>query len=232
MVEPGNLYLIFHNMDLRKEFDSKTLAGQLRKPEGDLGIKVGENMNKGNRLMNLETISQLMVASNDDILEIGMGNGFFVKDVVGAAENVKYTGCDFSETMIKEALALNNTSSGNVNFVLADAGHLPFEDMVFDKVFTINTIYFWNDATEILGEIRRVMKPGGIFIVTLRPKNVMQQLPVVEHGFTTFTKEEVVSLLLENNFQILSVTESEDIDIKVHDSVVKNAFVIIKAQKV
>ena len=31
-------------MDLRKEFDSKTLAAQLRHPEGELGIKVGENM--------------------------------------------------------------------------------------------------------------------------------------------------------------------------------------------
>jgi hypothetical protein len=36
-------------------------------------------MNKGNRLMNLETISQLGIVDNDKILEIGMGNGFFVK---------------------------------------------------------------------------------------------------------------------------------------------------------
>src|SRR5690349_11633365 len=94
-------------MDLRKEFDSKTLACQLRHPEGELGIKVGENMNKGNRLMNVETIRQLQVADNDNILEIGMGNGFFVKDILGAAENVRYSGCDFSETMIKEASVLN-----------------------------------------------------------------------------------------------------------------------------
>src|SRR6476619_7183860 len=101
LVGTGNLYLIFHNMDLRKEFDSITLAGQLRQPEGSLGIKVGENMNKGNRLMNLE---------------IGIGNGFFVKDIIASAKDVRYTGCDFSETMIKEAKDLNNALSANARF--------------------------------------------------------------------------------------------------------------------
>ena len=83
-------------MDLRKEYDTKTLAEQLRLPDGSLGIKVGENMNKGNRLMNLESIRQLNVTDNDNILEIGMGNGFFVKDILSLADNVHYTGCDFS----------------------------------------------------------------------------------------------------------------------------------------
>ena len=84
-----------NNMHAGNEYDNKTLAEQLRQPEGSLGIKVGENMNKGNRLMNLETIRQLEIAENDNILEIGMGNGYFVKDIITAATNVTYTGCDF-----------------------------------------------------------------------------------------------------------------------------------------
>jgi ubiquinone/menaquinone biosynthesis C-methylase UbiE len=217
-------------MDLRKEFDSKALAAQLRQPEGELGIKVGENMNKGNRLMNLETIRLLEISDNDNILEIGMGNGFFVMDIVRAASNVSYTGCDFSETMIKEANDLNHTII-NAKFILTHAGKLPFDDKVFDKVFTVNTIYFWEDAQQILNEVQRVLKPGGIFIVTLRPKHVMVQLPVVKHGFTTYTNEEAINLLAENNFELVSASESEDIDIKLEDKFIKNAFLIIKAIK-
>src|SRR6476619_6857067 len=142
LVGTGNLYLIFHNMDLRKEFDSITLAGKLRQPQGSLGIKVGENMNKGNRLMNLETIKQLEITDNDDILEIGMGNGFFVKDIIASAKDVKYTGCDFSETMIKESKDLYNALSENARFILSDASLLPFTYSSFYKVFTVNTIYF------------------------------------------------------------------------------------------
>ena len=218
-------------MDLRKDFDTKTLAGQLRQPEGSLGIKVGENMNKGNRLMNLETIKQLEVTGNDNILEIGMGNGFFVKDIIASAKNVHYTGCDFSETMIKEATELNSSLSSNARFILSDARHLPFNDASFDKVFTINTIYFWEDATQILNEVSRVLRPNGIFIVTLRPKYVMDQLPVVKHGFTTFTKDEAVMLLVQHNFKTVYESESDDIEIKVDDRMIRNAFLVIKAQK-
>src|ERR1044072_8000254 len=137
-------------MDHRKEYDSKTLAAQLRQPEGTLGIKIGENMNKGNRLMNLQSIRQLEISDHDNILEIGMGNGFFVRDIINAATNVSYTGCDFSETMIREAKELNVSIAGNARFTLCNATQLPFKDGSFEKVFTVNTIYFWEDAKQIL----------------------------------------------------------------------------------
>jgi len=218
-------------MDLRTEYDSKTLAGQLRQPEGSLGIKVGEKMNEGNRLMNLETIKQLEITDGDSVLEIGMGNGYFVKNIIGSAKDVRYTGCDFSETMIKEATELNSSLLTNVNFNLSDASNLPFDDGLFNKVFTVNTIYFWEDGKQVLKEVNRVLKPNGIFIVTLRPKHVMDKLPVVQHGFTTFATEQVVTLLAENNFGIVSTSESEDIEIKFEDKMIRNAFVVIKAQK-
>src|SRR5688500_3610719 len=213
-------------MDLRQEHDSKTLAEQLRLPAGLLGIKVGENMNKGNRLMNLESIRQLEVSDNDNILEIGMGNGFFVKDIISLADNVHYTGCDFSPTMVSEATTLNRSYASNAKFELTAAESLPFSDTVFDKVFTVNTIYFWDNAAITLAEIRRVLKPNGILIVTLRPKSVMDKLPVVQYGFTTFSKESAVQLIAENNFEIVSATESEDVDIKMNDQFVKNAFLV------
>ena len=220
-----------NNMHAGNEYDNKTLAEQLRQPEGSLGIKVGENMNKGNRLMNLETIRQLEIAENDNILEIGMGNGYFVKDIITAATNVTYTGCDFSETMIKEATDLNHLISGNVKFVFAHANQLPFGDSLFDKVVTVNTIYFWDDPKQILAEIRRVLKPNGTLIITLRPKYVMDQLPIVNYGFTTFTKEATEELLAGNNFRTVSATEKADVEIKVDGMMIKNAFLIVKALK-
>ena len=218
-------------MDLRKEYEIKTLAEQLRLPDGELGIKVGETMNKGNRLMNLETISQLGIVDNDKILEIGMGNGFFVKDILAAGKNVKYSGCDFSDTMVKEASILNGSFAANAQFILSNADQLPFGDGSFDKVFTVNTIYFWENSKRTLTEIRRVLKPDGMLIVTLRPKSVMDNLPVVKYGFTTFSKDDAVKLLEENNFEILSATESADIEIKIDEQTFKNSFLIIKAKK-
>ena len=77
--------------------DFEAIASQLRKPHGDQGAEVGKMMNKGNRLMNLAAIEQLNVEPKDNILEIGMGNGIFVRDILEKDSSILYTGCDFSE---------------------------------------------------------------------------------------------------------------------------------------
>jgi SAM-dependent methyltransferase len=52
----------------------------------------------------------------------------------------------------------------NVSFVVADAHALPFEDAVFDRVTCkLGVMFFW-DCGRALGEIRRVLKPGGLVV--------------------------------------------------------------------
>ena len=57
----------------------------------------------------------------------------------------------------------------------------------------------------------------------------MDKLPVVAYGFTTYSKEAAVQLLADNKFEIASTAESEDIDIKMDDQLIANAFLVIKA---
>lgn len=44
----------------------------------------------------------------------------------------------------------------SIQVQLGDVSHLPFPETTFDRVFTINTIYFWPDALQGLTEIHRV----------------------------------------------------------------------------
>src|SRR5512146_1455220 len=113
----------------------RSAAKQLRKPHGTVGKEVGLMMNKGNKLMNLVAIDQLDIAPNDSILEIGMGNGFFVKKIISNDETIRYCGCDFSQTMIEEAMLLNEEyiNNGQACFVKASAQQLPFRDETFNK---------------------------------------------------------------------------------------------------
>ncbi|MBK7811139.1 MAG: hypothetical protein IPI50_07870 [Saprospiraceae bacterium] len=57
----------------------KEIAKQLRQPSGEFATQVGQKMNEGNLHINLNTIEALNLQKGDHILEIGMGNGFFVK---------------------------------------------------------------------------------------------------------------------------------------------------------
>ena len=105
------------------------IAKQLRKPEGDLGKVVAGKMSTGNRLINEWTIEALELAPHDNILEIGMGNGVFVKKITCEDVSIKYTGIDYSPLMIEMSTMQNQAliKNNRAHFVLADASSLPLQ---------------------------------------------------------------------------------------------------------
>ena len=209
------------------------MAMQLRKPEGPLGVEVGIMMNKGNRLMNLTTIEQLDIKPNDKVLEIGMGNGFFVKYILEKDETVQYIGCDYSDEMIAESFNCNNEfiKKGQARFNRANINKLPYKNEYFSIVFTVNTIYFWDQAETALSELKRVLQNNGQLIISLRPEWVMDKLPVSGYGFTKYSREDCIGLLTKHGFEVTGVIEHEDADIELLGEKYKNAFMIVKAIK-
>lgn len=218
-------------MQHNKEELFKSLAQQLRYPAGNLGKEVAEKMNKGNRLMNLETIKELHVSENDCVLEIGMGNGFFVKDILSSNNTIEYYGCDTSPEMVDQAIELNSgwVKNGRASFVVGDAHKLPYPNQHFNKIFTVNTIYFWEDAPKVFDEFKRTLKKDGTLIITIRPKAVMEKMPVSKYGFRLFSREDAIRVLSENGFKTINVVEKVDEDVKFQDLVIKNAFIVISA---
>ncbi len=212
----------------------KEIAGQLRQPHGEHATEVGERMNKGNYLMNVAAIETLAPQAQDTILEIGMGNGFFVKDILSMDPSVHYSGCDFSEAMIEAATQLNQevVNTGQASFILAPANSLPFEESTFNKVFTVDTIYFWENPTPVLDEIKRVLKPQGQLLIAFRPKWAMEQYPFTQYGFTMYTMEELVALLPANGFVVSQSFEKQEPDQEINGETVIAAFAIILAEKI
>ena len=210
---------------------AQQMAAQLRQPSGQAGVQTGEWMNRGNVHMNIATLEMVNAAANDTLLEIGMGNGFFVKDILQKDASIKYTGCDFSEVMVSEAEKLNAEwiSKGQAKFICADVADLPFDDRSFNKIFTVNTIYFWDDATAILTELKRVLKKDGTLIISLRPKHLMQNYPFTKYGFTLFTKADVVQLLQANGFTIVQAIEKQEPDFDLNGEIIKMECLLIAA---
>lgn len=195
-----------------EDIDLKNLAEELKKPSGKSGVQVAEKMNKDNFLINQNTIEHLDLENNNKILEIGMGNGFFVKDIFKINSSVNYIGCDFSETMVNEAINLNESfvKNGQADFVLSNAEYLPFPNLTFDKVFSVHTIYFWNKPSIIFSEIHRVLKTNGELIIAIRPKSIMEQYPYTQFGFSLYDRYSLASLLSDNNFEVIKIVEKEE----------------------
>ncbi len=210
------------------------LAQQLRKPDGELGKKVGENMNVSNALMNTFTIDELNMQNNDCILEIGMGNGFFVKDILTNDPSISYYGCDYSELMVSEASTLNKSyvESGQAKFIHTAADQLPFEAHIIDKAFTINTIYFWANPSVELTEIHRVLKPGGKFFLTVRSQTTMENIPVTQFGFKIYSQQLLTDLLKTTGFEVSQVLEKAEPDMVFSGTTVKSSTWIFCAEAI
>lgn len=216
------------------EEEAKALAKQLRQPEGEMGIMVGQRMNEGNQYMNLHTIEKLDPQEGENLLEIGMGNGFFVKEIVSKHPSIKYTGCDFSKLMVEESIKNNQelVTTGRVFFIHTTAESLDFEKDHFDKIFTINTLYFWEDPSKVLAELRRVLKPNGTLFITIRPKNYMQHFGFTKYGFQMYSSEEAKQLLNTCGFKVIDMVEKTDPPIDWFGTQLEPESLIIIAKKV
>lgn len=141
---------------------------------------------------------------NNQILEIGFGNGQLISEMMPQIENGKVCGIDISEEMVTLAAQHNEQWIHNNKLELqkASVADIPYPDNNFDKVFTCNTIYFWPDTVENAKEIRRVLKPGGQFYCAMRMKERMESLSSVIRDnrdvFKNLYQKNEVTQLLKN----------------------------------
>ncbi|UFH32057.1 class I SAM-dependent methyltransferase [Chryseobacterium sp. C-71] len=212
--------------------DLKILAQNLANPQGQKGIEIGEMMNATNIGMTLESIHALLIEDNEHILEIGHGNAGHLKSFLKIAKDLKYTGIDISETMHQEAKNLNSEFKDQAEFVLYEGEKLPFQDEVFDKIFTVNTVYFWGNPVEYLNEIHRVLKDNGTFVLTFGQKDFMETLPFTAYDFTLYSNDEMQELISKSHFKRMKISEKEEeIKSKTGDGLIKRNYTVLTIKK-
>lgn len=215
------------------EEDLQEIARQLGRPEGERGIKTGEMMNLSNTNMTKRAIASLSLTEGDWVLEIGPGNAAHAEEVVKTAPEIVYQGVDISETMVQEAQKRNAdlVAAGQARFGLSDGLTLPFPASTFDKIFTVNTVYFWEKPAEYAAEIYRVLKPGGRFALTLADKTFMEKLPFTKYGFHLYNRAAATELLETAQFSVETVWEEIDVTTSNLGHSVERPIVIVVASR-
>jgi ubiquinone/menaquinone biosynthesis C-methylase UbiE len=104
-------------------------------------------------------LEMLSIARTDCVLDLACGPGNFTRDFARVASEGLVVGVDASETMLD--VAVRDTQSENVTYVRADARELPFLDGSFSAVCCFAALYLIEEPTRVLGEIARVLAPGG-----------------------------------------------------------------------
>lgn len=113
----------------------------------------------------LERLIELArVRPTDRVLDVATGTGHtafafapHVRDVIAA---------DITPEMLHEGEGLKDEGGiGNVEFQLADAHDLPFEDNAFDVVTCRRAAHHFVDVRKALHEMLRVLRPGGRLVI-------------------------------------------------------------------
>ena len=188
------------------------MAAQLRQPNGDFGLKIGEMMNRSNEHTNRLVYDQLALQKDDQLLEIGFGNGYFINHLIDIYPGIFYYGIDYSRDMVRDAAYRNKRliNAGIVDIEEASIEKIPYPDDYFDAACTINTLYFWPSPLENAKEVIRVLQPGGKILLGIRPKHTVKDFPFIEYGFELYEQEDAEQLLKDAGFKNVQSIHQED----------------------
>lgn len=153
---------------------------------------------------------------NVHILDIGCGNGKmlgYLQEKTGAFIH----GFDYSENAIETA---KNLHPANSEFREGIIGEIEYPAEQFDVIIAMDTMYFAKDMTDFVAQIKRWLKPDGVFFVGYQEGDVM---PKTRDAHTTLLAE----ALRQNGMQYAA----EDITEEVYDLLLKKRTTAEKHKK-
>lgn len=159
----------------------------------------------------------------DHVLEIGCGDGtLWLENQNQIPADLEITLSDVSYHMLEKSKENLKAISQIKSYDLANAYRLPYADQSFDKVIMNHVLMYLEDENKALQEVKRVLKPGGIFYCTTIAEDMMQERdalirrfdPSISFDQSTLYKRfgnENGQLLLEKLFNSVQLFERKEV---------------------
>ena len=116
------------------------------------------------------------------VLDVACGSGYG-SEVLAQAGAHSVVGVDLSPEASR--YADGRYSSDSTSFLAGDAEHLPFRAASFDVIVSFETIEHLHDPFSFLSEVKRLLKPDGLLVISSPNKGVfIEGNPFHVHEFT------------------------------------------------
>ena len=131
----------------------------------------------------------LDIVADKVVLDIASGSGYGTKML---AESAKFVyGVDVNEEAVK--YARQEYGGKNIEYILGDGEKIPLEDSSVDVVTTFETIEHIKDYRKFIKEVKRVLKPDGLALVST--PNDLEFAEGNHFHLHEFEQEELIGLL-------------------------------------
>lgn len=152
--------------------------------------------------------------------EPGIGTGRVALPLI--EQGYAYTGVDVSEPMMDRLRQKLEGKAHRLTLINADATDLPLEDDSFDVAIAPHILHLIADWQTAMDELRRVLKPAGVFIYFHHPTNKTATRDAIgrqwreillgygyDSGFTGGGTEDVLERLREQGAELETVVVAE-----------------------
>lgn len=130
-------------------------TGERLIPEGNMQtLTYGEHLSRYMSVMN--------IVKDKIVLDVACGTGYGSQMIAHQAQSV--LGVDRSPEAVEYARA--HYPEKNLTYAVDNAMQLSLEDNSFDVVISLETIEHLVEPEEFIKEVKRVLRPGGIFVVS------------------------------------------------------------------
>lgn len=144
---------------------------------------------------------------DNNILELGCGNGaLWRENIEKIPANISITLSDISEGMIREVRRSIGRKDKRFSYKTFDCHKIPFENDSFDCVIANHVLFYCEKIDQVCKEIKRVLKPNGIFICSTYGTKHMKEITELVQGF-----DERIVLASENLYDRFGLENGKEI---------------------
>ncbi len=184
---------------LQQEFNQWAAAGR------------GDEMEDHHSDITDQTLALMGLQPTDRVLDLGCGTGWASRRLARVAAEV--VGIDVADEMLRRAEQASPGLS-NIRYVWGSAEKIPAPDNYFTKVLSVESFYYYADQGKALGELRRVLAPGGkLFILINLYKDNHYSLRWVSElkvPVQALSEQEYLALLKQHGFTNLQAKHIPD----------------------
>lgn len=170
---------------------------------------------------------QCRITAGQKILELGCGDGaLWTENRSLIPEDARILLSDISEGMLRDARRNIGQDDQRFSFAAFGCAQIPYEDQSFDLIIANHVLFYCEDLKQVCREIRRVLRPDGIFICSTYGTGHMKEISELVQQFDSrivLSAEKLYERFgLENGQALLETCFSQVDCIRYEDSIELN----------